>query len=360
MLKKIFVRAYFQTVKAVRFTYDEIQNCSSNLNAKIEEAYGSHGLGLAIVSGIPNYSKMRLQLLPLAQKLAVQPQEYLKTLERPESFYSKGWSCGVEQFKGKFDKSKGSFYNNPNYDKCQELGKEYEHLMKKGSLIRIENVWPNRIPELEGAFKNLGRLMVDTGALLSYHIDKYIFSKCNTYEMGKLYRFVRTGDSHVGRLLHYYDGPNTDEWCGWHNDHSALTALTCPIYMHNDKIVDYTDQEGGLLAKNRYAEIMKVGMDPDCLAFQIGETAQIVSGGIVEATPHCVVKSDETVRRQLNRNTFAVFMGPLFNEVLNVPKGIDKDNALNKPAYNIPALLGRWDENMTFLEYSANSLKAYS
>lgn len=62
----------------------------------------------------------------------------------------------------------------------------------------------------------------------------------------------------------------------------------------------------------------------------------------------------------MNRNTFAVFMGPLFNEVLNVPKGIDKNNALNKPAYNIPALLGRWDENMTFLEYSANSYKAYS
>lgn len=91
-------------------------------------------------------------------------------------------------------------------------------------------------------------------------------------------------------------------------------------------------------------------MDPECLAFQIGETAQIVSGGIVEATPHCVifliskvVKSDETVRLGFNRNTFAVFMGPVFNEVLNVPKGIDKSNALNKIAYNIPPLLGRWD-----------------
>jgi hypothetical protein len=140
--------------------------------------------------------------------------------------------------------------------------------VKNGNLIRVPNIWPSsNIPELEGAFKNLGRLMVDTGALLGYHIDKYIHSKCKEYELGKLYRFIRTGDSHTGRLLHYFDGPNTDEWCGWHNDHSALTALTCPIYMHNDKIVDYSDKEGGLLAKNRYAEINRVGMDPECLAF---------------------------------------------------------------------------------------------
>jgi len=54
--------------------------------------------------------------------------------------------------------------------------------------------------------------------------------------------------------------------------------------------VDFQDKEGGLMAKNRFADIVKVAMDPTCLAFQIGETAQIVSGGIVEATPHCVMK----------------------------------------------------------------------
>lgn len=64
-------------------------------------------------------------------------------------------------------------------------------------------------------------------------------------------------------------------------------------------------------------------MDPTCLAFQIGETAQIVSGGIVEATPHAVVRGEEEIREGLNRNTFAVFMGPKFNERLNVPKGMD-------------------------------------
>lgn len=53
-------------------------------------------------------------------------------------------------------------------------------------------------------------------------------------------------------------------------------------------------------------------------------------------------------------------MGPKYNEILNVPIGIDNSKALNKPAYNVPPLIGRWKENITFLEYSANSFKAYS
>ena len=34
---------------------------------------------------------------------------YLKNI-RPDIFHSLGWSCGVKQFHGKYDISKGSFY----------------------------------------------------------------------------------------------------------------------------------------------------------------------------------------------------------------------------------------------------------
>lgn len=101
--------------------------------------------------------------------------------------------------------------------------------------------------------------------------------------------------------------------------------------MKNDQIVDFQDAQAGLLAKNRFADIVKVGMDPKCLAFQIGETAQIVSGGIVEATPHCVVRGEKAAKENINRNTFALFMAPRFNERLSAPKGTPKDSCLNKP-----------------------------
>jgi isopenicillin N synthase-like dioxygenase len=46
---------------------------------------------------------------------------------------------------------------------------------------------------------------------------------------------VTSGISHIGRLLHYFPfdvKENVqDDWCGWHNDHGALTALTSSMYI---------------------------------------------------------------------------------------------------------------------------------
>jgi len=60
----------------------------------------------------------------------------------------------------------------------------------------------------------------------------------------------------------------SDSWCGWHNDHSALTALTSAMYIDkNGKIVDFTDDETGLFIKKRTADIMKAAIPKDCLGF---------------------------------------------------------------------------------------------
>ena len=60
-------------------------------------------------------------MLPLAFKLANLPADNLKSLTKPEYMHAVGWSHGVEQFKGKFDFSKGSFYANPIRDIPNEL-----------------------------------------------------------------------------------------------------------------------------------------------------------------------------------------------------------------------------------------------
>jgi len=57
-------------------------------------------------------------------------------------------------------------------------------------------------------------------------------------------------------------------WCGWHNDHSALTALTSAMYIGKDgKIVDFADEETGLFIKKRNADIVKAALPKDCLGF---------------------------------------------------------------------------------------------
>jgi isopenicillin N synthase-like dioxygenase len=55
-------------------------------------------------------------------------------------------------------------------------------------------------------------------------------------------------------------------------------------------MVDFYDREGGLYYKNRYGENCKIHAPKDSIIFIIGETMQILSGGILEAAPHCVVK----------------------------------------------------------------------
>jgi len=63
-------------------------------------------------------------------------------------------------------------------------------------------------------------------------------------------------------------------------------------------------------AKNRFAEIARISIPKDMLAFQLGESTQILTGGTLEATPHCVVRSDELAGKKVGRNTFALFMQP--------------------------------------------------
>lgn len=74
---------------------------------------------------------------------------------------------------------------------------------------------------------------MEVGALLAYQIDNYTASCVPNYPKGRLERIVTKGRNHVGRMLHYFPfehkGETDDDWCGWHNDHGSLTALTSAL-----------------------------------------------------------------------------------------------------------------------------------
>jgi hypothetical protein len=85
--------------------------------------------------------------------------------------------------------------------------------------------------------KALSRIMMDVGAMLALQIDNYAYSKVKTYPQRYLHNIVKHGKCHIGRMLHYFPfenkGTTEDDWCGWHNDHGSLTALTSAIYTNN-------------------------------------------------------------------------------------------------------------------------------
>merc|ERR1712046_4501 len=76
----------------------------------------------------------------------------------------------------------------------------------------------------------------------------------------------------------------------------------------------------GLFVEGRNGEQVEVRAPRDCLGFQIGEASQILSGGVVHATPHMVKgyisKGGEP---KLSRETFAVFIQPNWDGLLEPP-----------------------------------------
>jgi hypothetical protein len=76
-------------------------------------------------------------------------------------------------------------------------------------------------------------------------------------------------------MLHYFPfsqkGSSEADWCGWHNDHGSLTALTSAMYMNEEgKEVSVSNSDGGLFAKNRFAEMAKISIPANMCAFQLG------------------------------------------------------------------------------------------
>lgn len=175
------------------------------------------------------------------------------------------------------------------------------------------------------------------------------------------------------RLLHYFSLSEEQiaaqqqattledsfSWCGWHNDHGALTGLVQAMFTDMEgKAIANPDAQAGLYVKNRKGEIVKANIPAGHLVYQIGESSQILSGGALQATPHAVRGPQVT---GVNRETLAVFMQPLPQEAMSVPEGVDPEAAArteNLPK-GVPPLSTRWDNSMDFDQFSQATLKAY-
>jgi isopenicillin N synthase-like dioxygenase len=352
MLRRLFTTAGRQVV-----TLDYAQLISSRtLFDKIEQAYSPEGLGILFVKNIPQWAEKRAALLPLARSLALLPAEELQKLELAEVGYAVGWSHGKEKFMGQPDVAKGSFYANPENDYPKSKEGAYH-----------QNVWPKQaLPDLEPAFKGLGATLIKTGSLLARHIDKYVASKVKSYADGTLFNIVTKESANIGRLLHYYPRSGVtaeDLWCGWHNDHCALTGLTSSMYLKEDSGVEVpaskvSSPNAGLFIMARNREMVKAAIPADCAAFQIGETAEILSAGWLHATPHAVKLEGDS--KGIGRNTFAVFMEPGPKYRLGTGPSADQLTQLAERYKEVPALSSRFAPNCTFGDFHTKTIKAYS
>ncbi|KAG6549880.1 hypothetical protein Mapa_008862 [Marchantia paleacea] len=338
------------TEKVVSLRYADLLNKDVDLSVDLDKGLGPEGMGIISVVDIPGYGELRKKLLPLAEKLAHLPEESLKKLVDPVSRYNFGWSQGAEKFDGQADFMKGSFYANI----CSDTRSADTENMRYPSQCR-NNIWPREdLPELEPAFKEMGSLIKEVGYLLAYHCDKYQRSK-QSGKVGVLESMLRRSKGHKGRLLHYYPVEFGNEqingeapvWCGWHTDFGSLTGLTAAMYTKDGVEVPCPDSEAGLYIETNPGRVIKAVFDEDSLAYQIGETTELLSGGLFHATPHCV----QTPKRNhigVARNTLAVFMQPGWAEVLDIPEEM---KVKINPSMN--------HDGLTFGEYSEVTIQNY-
>jgi isopenicillin N synthase-like dioxygenase len=313
--------------QVVCLDYNELLKKDANLSELIAKAFGNSKecLGLCFVKNVPNLKDLRERLLRSASVLAHLPESELTKITHPESLYNFGWSHGKEIMNGKPDYAKGSFYNNPVFNTPACITPEFQ---KKYPGYGYPNIWPESMPQLESQFMELAQLIISVGKLVSFHCDKYLNETHPDLPTNFLQNMIETSMIHKARLLHYFpiskedaepspDGSNIDSWCGIHLDHSVLTGLTSAIYVDESdptypeiektEKVQAALKDSGLFIKDRFDQFTQAKIPADCLAFQIGESAQIASRGLLVATPHLVRGA---AYPNMARNTFAVFMQP--------------------------------------------------
>ncbi|KAJ9183395.1 hypothetical protein P3X46_007257 [Hevea brasiliensis] len=347
----------FPILRTVTISYSDLKDRNVDLSTKIEEGFGSNGLGILSVTDVPGFSSLRQNLLHLSPRLASLPEEKKKELEDPNTRYNFGWSHGKEILEsGKPDLLKGSFYANPVLD----VPTTDAYLIQRYPHYCGLNIWPvNSLPELEVAFKALGKLILDVGLMLAYHCDQYVSKGMEINENEGLEQILLRSRCHKGRLLYYFpvqlstinciqDGNFSSSWCGWHTDHGSLTGLTCAMFKREGVETPCPDSAAGLYIKTRTDQIVKVVFGEDEIAYQIGETAEILSRGYLCATPHCVLAPKGVEASGVDRSTFALFMQPDWDEKLNFPKEM-----------HIHKELMLANRSLTFGEYSDKLLDKY-
>lgn len=287
-------------------------------------------------------------------------------------------SHGKEKLGGKPDTSKGSYYFNPLVD-CP--GSETDRAQYPASYPC--NLWPSEtvIPDFQNAAKIIGTLMYRTVVLLTKHIDHFVQNTTTTtattsgsYLPIMLQNILSDTQKVKGRLLYYFPlknsdnndnegNPEEDSWIGWHNDSGFLTALAGEIYVNDvtgEILRDCPDPEAGLYVSNRMGETCKVNIPHDCMAVQLGECIQILTGGVLAATPHCVRGITPAISSNVARISLPCFIDSIPTFKLTSP--CSRQVVLNSGVNNskVPHLSERWTENgMTFGEFLQKSFEIY-
>jgi len=332
------------------------------------------------VTGLPYaFPPLRTTVLTNASRLAALPPTTLERLTNADAKYLVGWSHGKESLReGVVDDKKGSYYINCSFYNNDQPSQQGEDPLLAADRAKFPgfdeytaaSVWPaeGELPGFQNSSEQLIRLIIDTAVLVARACDRYAEQEIEGYETGYLERVVRGSRTSKARLLHYFpseegngaggDGQTKtkknkeglqvqadtvdDTWCTTHLDHGCLTGLTSAMFVDESasssssasspspsqltELPTSPDPTSGLYILSRTGEINKVAIPRDSLAFQTGETLQLITQGRFKAVPHFVKGVEPAnvadAKARIARNTLAVFTQPNLDEVVDLKTGL--------------------------------------
>jgi len=348
------------TSEILQIDYEALLRLEEGERSLVEKAFGPGGLGILAVTKVPaTLEALRVEVLGKAREVALLPPSILAQFEHAEFDYLVGWSRGRETFLGgEPDVSKGSWYANVFGPPRNET------LRRKYPSSTFEPRWPDEYAaNFSGTFRDLGKRLYDVAYFVLKHCDAFLGTDLArvTHELSQL---------HVARALHYFPTDDAENWCGWHADNAVLTALVPSLYFQDDTgfIVDPPPPRAGLLVRDVDGNVVQVAPPPPerepYVLFQIGEAAQVLSGGRLVATPHAVRPGDAR-GRPISRDAFALFVEPNWDYPLSPPPGFTLDDVYGAAATAseealIPPLRTRLPKApVDFAQFLADSAKEY-
>jgi isopenicillin N synthase-like dioxygenase len=147
------------------------------------------------------------------------------------------------------------------------------------------------------------------------------------------------------------------------------------MYLDQDgRQVSSPDPLAGLYIQTRAGQILHVQLPPTVLAFQLGETSQIHTGGVLRATPHAVrgprrrpspaTILDANGQRTIlvTRESLAVFLEPEYDGEMDLPIGRLPEDIYDDPEHlpqSISSIQSRWRPGQNFGEFTNATFAAF-
>ncbi len=347
--------ASIRTAQPVTVSLNDLKSGSIPFSALLE-AFGPDSLGILVVKDLPlHFPSLRSSVLANSSRLATLPEDTLSSLINPKAKYLVGWSHGVETLKpGVVDTAKGSYYMNCSF--YQDPSLEAADATKYPGFEEhtAPNLWPSDTdtPNFTSSAKSLISLIIDVAILVARACDSYASSTIPDYKANYLEHVVKNSTTSKARLLHYFPTSPTsasssatsnssvtsehDDWCATHLDHGCLTGLTSAMFLDESSPsfpntiteIPSPSPTSGLYITSRTNQTYRVSIPRDALAFQTGETLELITQGKFKAVPHFVRGVDlgdltgDKAGMRVARNTLAVFTQPNLEEVVDGKTGL--------------------------------------